>query len=186
MSGNGYSLHTTGRERAARVGRAPTSGARLRWSGLLAVVLVDLAAGCSRGPEFVEVEGVVTLAGKPLPEVEVVFLPNSEKGNTGPRAAAYTDPRGHYKLHCDQAHRDGTVVGPTRVCIIDITAVASLATMPGMRMPGELALPEAKAEKGKVSRVPADYQSPTRTPLHVEVEPGQQTLNFDIKSGRRP
>lgn len=185
MSGNTYSLHTADREPAAGVDRAPTPGARLRWSGLLATVLVGLAAGCSRGPEFVEVAGVVTLDGKPLPEVEVVFLPNSEKGNKGPRAAAYTDKQGHYKLHCDQANRDGTVVGPTRVCIIDITAVASLASMPGRRMPGELAAPDAKAEQGKVSRVPADYKIPTRTPLHVDVQPGRQRLNFDIPSGKR-
>ena len=32
-------------------------------------------AGCSRGPQFAEVEGVVTLDGQPLSDVEIVFLP---------------------------------------------------------------------------------------------------------------
>src|ERR1051326_651118 len=120
MSANRSSLHLVGRASAARAGQPRCICARLCWSSLLAAVLVGFAVGCSRGPEFVAVEGVVTLDGKPLPEVEVVFLPNSEKGNTGPRAAAYTDKEGHYNLFCDQAKREGTVVGPTRVCIVDI------------------------------------------------------------------
>jgi hypothetical protein len=135
------------------------------------------------------VEGVVTVDGKPLPEVEVVFLPDPEKGNNGPRSAAYTDAQGHYKLYCDQAQRAGVVVGPARVCIIDITAVGSLNAMPGVRMPGALAIPEADVEKArskaKRARTPPEYQSPARTPLHVEVRPGHQEHDFDIPAGRR-
>ena len=45
---------------------------------------------------------------------------------------------------------------------------------------GELAAPEGKAgkgkDKGKVSRVPPEYNSPTKTPLHVDIQPGQQVL----------
>lgn len=149
------------------------------------VVLVGLAAGCSRGPEFAEVEGVVTLDGKPLDSVEIVFLPDPEKGNKGPRASAYTDEQGRYKLRCEQADKDGAVVGPHRVCVIDITAVTMLANMPGLRAPGPLAEPLGSPEKPKAARVPATYSSAAQTPFHVEVKPGPQTHNFDVRSGRR-
>jgi hypothetical protein len=163
------------------------AGARVRQLAAFAGALLFLSAGCSRAPEFVEVEGLVTLDGKPLPEVEVSFLPDPEKGNNGPSASAYTDAQGHYKLFCDQAKRDGAVVGPTRVCVIDITAVRLLSSLPGVRMPGELAppVPQSETDKRKVSRVPADYKSPARTPLRIEVQPGQQKFDIDIPSGKR-
>ncbi|MBN9522083.1 hypothetical protein J0H58_26795 [bacterium] len=125
--------------------------------------------------------------GKPLPEVEVVFLPDSDKGNRGPRAAAYTDERGRYRLFCDQADRTGTIVGPTRVCVIDITAVAPLDALAGVRVPGPLARPESRAAKAKDkrTRVPAAYGSVAQTPLYVEVVPGRTVFDFDIPSTAR-
>jgi hypothetical protein len=123
--------------------------------------------GCSRR-EFAAVEGTITLDGKPLGGVEVVFLPDPEKGNLGNRASAYTDESGHYKLRCGRDNQDGTVLGPHRVCIRDI-AVAD--------------------EAGKVvkpSRVPTSYADPAQTPFRaVEVKPVKQTLNFDVKAAGR-
>jgi hypothetical protein len=154
-----------------------------RW-GLTGIALTGLlAAGCARGPEFVAVEGTVTLNGKPLPEVEVVFLPDSGAGNPGPRSAAYTDQQGRYKLFCDQSGRTGTVAGPTRVCVIDITAVVSLADMPGAWRPVVFrgrrdGRPGATTRTR--SRVPPAYGSVARTPLRVVVAPGQTVFDFDI------
>jgi hypothetical protein len=69
------------------------------------------------------VEGVVTRDGEPLGEVEVVFLPDPEKGNFGPHAAAYTDAAGRYRLRCEALDADGAVVGPHRVIVRDIAAL---------------------------------------------------------------
>jgi hypothetical protein len=69
------------------------------------------------------VEGVVTRDGEPLAEVEVLFLPDPEKGNFGPHAAAYTDAAGHYRLRCEVLDADGAVVGPHRVIVRDIAAL---------------------------------------------------------------
>jgi hypothetical protein len=156
----------------------------------LCALVVLCSTGCSRGPEFAEVEGVVTLDGKPLDSVEVLFLPDPEKGNTGPHAKAYTDAQGRYKLRCEKADKGGTVLGPHRVCLIDLTAV----TMPltGMRPPPAVraqlsdVLPAAPAPaKPKAVRVPTAYGNPAQTPLHVEVKSGRQEFNFDIPSGKR-
>jgi hypothetical protein len=139
-------------------------------SGRLAVcVCLGLScslAGCSRR-EFAAVDGTVTLDGKPLAGVEVVFLPDPEKGNLGNRASAYTDAAGHYSLHCLRDNQDGTVLGPHRVCIRDITI--------------------PRDEYGRPlrpSRVPASYADPAQTPFRaVEVKPPQQTLDFNVRAG---
>jgi hypothetical protein len=163
-------------------------------------VMVLFAAGCDRGPQFAEVEGVVTLDGQSLPEVAVEFLPDPEKGNTAHHSTAYTDAQGRFTMHCERPATSGVAVGFHRVVIRDITAlpeipghgppssgpsgkaaqVAAAAFNPGG------ATPAPKANKPKVSRVPAAYNEPTTTPFRdVEVKPGPQTLNFDVKSGKR-
>ena len=125
-------------------------------------------AGCNRGPEYGEVEGTVTLDGKPLNSVEVVFLPDPDKGNRGPRAAAYTDERGHYQLFCEKADRAGAVAGAHRVCVFDLTA---LSQTPG---------------KAKPSRLPPVYGDAQATPFRdVTVRPGTQTLDFNVEGGKK-
>src|SRR5262245_12379521 len=89
----------------------------------LAVLALAGLCGCARGPEFAEVEGVVTLNGKPLPTVEVVFLPEAEAGTKGPVASCYTDDRGRYRLRSEAAGVGGAVVGTHRVLIRDTAAV---------------------------------------------------------------
>jgi hypothetical protein len=79
---------------------------------MLACVLL-LFAGCQRGdrPELGQVRGTVTLGGKPLPGVQVVFHPT--KGHI---SCATTDRDGHYNLIY---LRDdyGAIVGKHRVQI---------------------------------------------------------------------
>jgi len=59
--------------------------------------------GCSKATqEFAEVDGTVTLNGKALPNVEVVFMGElqDEKGKANPASTGYTDDHGHYSLWC--------------------------------------------------------------------------------------
>jgi hypothetical protein len=162
----------------------PTSR-RLCWlattlGGLSLLLAWTLLPGCERGPEFAEVEGTVTLDGKPLPEVEVVFLPDPEQETRGPRSACYTDDDGRFHLRTDKG-KDGAAVGVCRVCVVDIRALAGAASAPGVT-------PEVRAAKklGGPSRVPVAYNTSTLTPLRgVEIKPGKQTIDIDVKSGRR-
>jgi hypothetical protein len=143
-------------------------------------MLALLVVGCSRGPEYAEVEGVVTFQGKPLEEVEVIFYPNPEAGTEGPRASCYTDDKGHFRLRSEQSGRGGVVVGKHKVCLQDTTSVPP--PPPVDLKPGEKP-PEYR--KGP-PRVPQKYWSVGTTPYRdVEVKPGNQTINFDLKPGPR-
>ena len=136
-----------------------------------------LAAGCG-GPPLATVEGVVTLEGKPLADVEVQFLPDPAQGTTGPPASAYTDRDGRYRV--EAAGTVGVVVGKHRVCVNDATLM-----MPGNGFDPEDGSPvtAAAAKAGpRKSRVPGVYSDATRTPFAaVEVRPGAQTLDFALK-----
>jgi hypothetical protein len=159
----------------------------LRRAGAWTFALAGLAlAGCG-GPPRGEVEGVVTRDGKPLPNVEVVFLPDPELGSKGPRAAALTDKDGRYHLRGDKG-QEGAAVGRYRVLLVDNAARKRFGA-PGVRPPGAGAdgaaargvkAPQPQAEKQE-SRVPARYASATATPLRgVEVKPGTNRHDFKV------
>lgn len=141
--------------------------------------LLTLSAGCGGGPQFAAVEGVVTLDGKPLVDVEVQFIPDPTQGASGPPASAYTDKDGRYRI--EATAKAGAVVGKHRVCLNDATAM-----VPGGGADPEDGRPGAKAEpKGgpRRTRFPPVYSDAARTPFAaVEVSPGTQTLDFAMKS----
>jgi hypothetical protein len=106
------------------------------------------------------VEGTVTKDGRPLADIEVIFLTDIEAGTQGPRASGLTDEAGHYRL-CTDAGDEGAAIGQYRVCLLD-----------------PLAKPETPAKEW---RVPPRYGSFNETPLRVEVHPDPQIIDFDIK-----
>ena len=143
-----------------------------RVTAILFVLATLLAvAGCGN-QEFAEVEGVVTRKGQPLNNLQVIFMPDPELGTFGPSSRAFTDEEGRYYVKSARG-QDGAIVGQHRVCIRDISGLES------RQKPGKIRRPEAGAA---LPRVPAAYASATATPLRaVEVKPGKQTLDFEIK-----
>lgn len=125
--------------------------------GLL--VLATAFGGCQSGPTWtlVPVEGTVTKGGRPLANVQVIFLADPDAGTVGPRASGTTDAAGHYRLRTDNGD-EGAVAGQHRVRIVD------WQTNPNM--PAEL------------RRVPPHYESFKETPLRAEV--GSVPKVFDI------
>jgi hypothetical protein len=79
------------------------------------------------------VEGTVTLDGAPLPDVEVVFVPDPARGNTGNNASAVTDAQGRYRLRSPKEGRDGAAVGAHRVVVTDLRMVADVTGTPRAR-----------------------------------------------------
>ena len=147
---------------------------RRAFFALLSCAVVG-TGGCGGGPEFAEVEGAVTLKGKPLPDVEIVFSPMSETGTNGPTSACVTDAQGRYRLKCDRADAVGALVGTHRVVIRDIAAVPP---PPGIEILDEKGQPY----QPKPLRVPDRYADLQKTPFqNVEVRPGKQTLDYDLK-----
>jgi hypothetical protein len=148
------------------------------WAGVAA-----LAAGCG-GPAYGEVGGIITLNGKPLEKVEVVFLRDPDAGGRGERASGYTDPQGRYKLRTDRADRSGASVGSYRVIIRDVTARSGPPGRDRPERPPGVA-PRA-AQPARPSRVSESYSDPGGMPFTgVEVKPGNQTHNFDVGTGVR-
>lgn len=144
---------------------------RIAWG----LTLVLLAAGCG-GPQRATVEGVVTLDGKPLADVEVQFIPEAgQRGGESP-ASAYTDEAGHYRIEAGGS--GGVCVGPNRVCVNDAKLM-----MPGGGTDPNDGTPGAVPKTGpRRSRVPEIYSDATRNPYRaVAIRPGVQTVDFDLK-----
>lgn len=134
---------------------------------LLGLVLGTIlaAGGCGRKePIWGEVEGTVTLAGQPLANVRVQFLPEpSQENKNAPASTATTDEQGHYRLTCESAGRAGAVIGPHKVVLWDMN--------PQLFAEGQPAPPP---------RFPPKYAGLGSTPLKFEVRPGGQTINLKL------
>jgi hypothetical protein len=150
------------------------------------LVLAASGGGCQRGPvwNLAPVEGVVTKDGYPLCGIEVVFVPDAD--TVGPRSRGITDEAGRYRL-CTGNGDDGAAVGAHRVCLHD-THHISLKSL------GPLSKKVANAEGVQKSkkdfnekaasappRVPPSYGRPSETPLRVEVQPGPQVIDLEVK-----
>jgi hypothetical protein len=145
-----------------------------------------VAAGGCRRPEFAfyPVEGTVTRGGRPLPNIQVVFLADPDSGTVGPRATGATDAAGRYRLRTDQGD-DGAVAGTHRVVLVDLEAARmGFGRFGGsQRKEVEGAPPKGGkrlADKSKTaSRVPAEYGSINQTKLRARVGPEDGV--FDVK-----
>jgi hypothetical protein len=138
----------------------------------LAVFL--LVAGCSGGPVLAPVGGLVTVAGKPVTNGTIMFLPPDGKGAVGS-----IGPDGRYTLTTFHPG-DGALVGDHQVTI-RATRVDS-----GSMAPASLE-EELRGTKGKVLvpgkvhwLVPERYSQPATSDLKATVKTGAQTIDFDL------
>jgi hypothetical protein len=128
-----------------------------------AVVFLTLA-GCG-GPqyEYAEVEGTVTLAGKPLSGVEVTFYPDNEGPKQLPFANGKTNSLGKYTLTLPDG-KAGALVGKSRVVV-------------------NWPVPERREDQKRAPppgpMIPVAYTVASETPLLMEVKPGaRQVINL--------
>src|SRR5262249_31135397 len=141
--------------------------------GALAVI----TSGCGRAEfTFFPVEGTVTKGGRPLRNVEVVFLADADAGTVGPRASGTTDEAGHYRLRTDHGD-EGAVAGKHLVLIFDLEA-AEKQTLRSLRGPQRKEAVQLSPEMtkrleerlkmmGDAPRVPPRYGRFNETPLRV-------------------
>jgi hypothetical protein len=150
--------------------------------GLFALSAV--ASGCQRKPTWnlAPVEGTVTKDGHPLANIEVIFRPDLETGTQGPRASGTTDEAGHYRLRTDNGD-EGAVTGKHRVLLQDLKARKErMGRATSKLQPKDIApLPSANAKRPEEQRVPPRYGHFNETPLRVEVHPGPQVIDLDVK-----
>jgi hypothetical protein len=133
-----------------------------------AVTLLALV-GCAPTTTFdyAEVEGKVTLAGKPLSGVKVTFYPDNEGAEQLPYASGMTDGTGTYTLTAVTG-KPGALVGKNRVVVN--WPLRDRGADPDK--PPPLSGPP----------IPIDYTVAGQTPLRVEVKAGpRQTIDLPLQ-----
>jgi hypothetical protein len=121
--------------------------------------------GCGRvdGPQLATVSGTVTLDGKPVPQVNITFVPETQGGSP---SFGSTDANGKYTLLFSQ-DRAGAMLGKHRVEIE--------AQEPEVGDDGEPIAPAAE-----VVPIPVKFSQPGA--LSAEVKSGNNTIDFPLKS----
>jgi hypothetical protein len=134
-------------------------------AGCSVVVAVAGCGGGDSGPDLIEVYGVVTLDGEPLPDATVRFVPEEMAGNNMRAATGETDDDGEYTLEYS-LNRSGALPGKYKVAIS--TFRETDVGEDGLDVPG------------KPERVPVVYNG--ETTLSAEVSAENAVHNFDLKS----
>lgn len=136
-------------------------------------MLIAMQVGCTSSdqPELGQVRGTITLDGMPLTGVAVVFQPDN-----GRPARGMTDAEGKYELTYIRQTK-GTKVGSNRVEIAPSEEGEEAADVEtGDEAPQSAPV---NAKPGK-PLVPARYN--TQSELKVDVQPGENTFDFQLES----
>ena len=129
----------------------------------ITVCCVLLAVGCESSSDRAALEGIVTLDGEPLPDGQIVFLPQADA--TGPSAGS-TIENGNYSVPADM----GLFAGNFRV---EITAERKT----GRKIVGFLGEEVDQVE----NYLPARYND--QSELVAQVEAGRKnTFDFELES----
>jgi hypothetical protein len=141
-----------------------------RFSGMALLVLV--VAGCGK-PPMQEVQGTLTLNGKPIGNCKVGFFPDTEKFDTNRHGFGFgvTNDKGEFKIQHPQGEQ-GIWAGKYKVTLvawIDQSGKSlGIDTKP------------SEVSGGVRNLFPDIYEAPSTTPERAVVKRGENTFNFDI------
>ena len=121
------------------------------------IMMVELAGCGPSGPELVDVQGVVTLDGKPLDRATIIFQPKEGRASVGT-----TDADGAYRLKYTNA-RYGALPGDHTV-----------------RITSQVLFTEGQANSGRPELLPQRYHE--KTELTANVSSDDPVINFDLES----
>jgi hypothetical protein len=132
------------------------------WTLTEVLLVLSACAGCNGGTDTQPVEGKVTLDGRPLEQVHLIFYPVEANPAKPTRFIGLTDAQGHFAMRGDEGKFDGMPAGKYRVTLT--TAVAAAGADETTPLPPE--------------RVPAKHRN-----QEFEVPAGGTTeANFELKS----
>jgi hypothetical protein len=138
---------------------------------LLSVAACGPAGG--RRPELGKVSGKVTYKGKPIAKGEVIFTPSKDKGGASGQVATGTiESDGSYSLTTFDTG-DGAILGQHVVTVI--VPSQDLRELNKPRPDGSI--PYILPKGG----VPEKYSNVDTSPFRYTVDPGQNTINLELK-----
>jgi hypothetical protein len=129
-----------------------------------AVVLSSIGCGGS-GLDFGQVNGKLTLDGKPLGNAEVTFQPAS-----GPLASGESDAQGNFKLMSSTGDK-GALVGSHKVLVRPTLAGGAGGSAS-----------DGNTSGGDAAKIPAIYQDMSTSNLTANVSAGENTITLELKS----
>jgi len=160
------------------------------------------SAGCgsSNGLNLGKVHGKVTFKGEPVPFGQIMFMPDTGKGTSGPPALGSISKDGSYSLSTEESG-DGAIVGVHKVSItgLDPKPVVELTKNIDDMTDKEVMLakgkvgqqltakketgPTFRARDGSVYKVltPQKLMNPDTSEVAIKVERGSNTKNIVIK-----
>src|SRR5262249_20609279 len=118
----------------------------------------------------------VLLDGKPLPKAQVEFIPDLRHFGAETNSRGVTDDAGHFRLTCLYNQQPGAVVAKHHVVVTEAPTPAELR---GMDERSQTKLAQYQATL-KNRPIPEVYGSLGKTPLVVEVKPGQPTYDLRL------
>jgi hypothetical protein len=176
----------------------------IRRLALASTAALILGLGCSgNGLNLAKVRGKVTYKGQPVKNGTVMFMPDESKGTIGPPAVGTITSDGSYVMSTESAG-DGVIVGSHKV---GITGVEEKPVSDGAAAPTPESDPQgymkAKAKDAAAARsggakkdaetftdrggqrwrfvVPKKFTNPQDSGIIAKVEPGSNTMNFEIE-----
>lgn len=131
-----------------------TSNRLLRKTCCWIPLAICFVGGCGKGgPDLAPVKGRVTFDGRPLADADIEFQPD----NMLPPSVGHTDADGRYEL----LYKRGVAGARVGQHTVRVTASPSVAKNP--------------------PNIPPRYNR--QSELRQEVKPGDNSLDFDLKSG---
>jgi hypothetical protein len=175
----------------------------LRSLAVLTAAVLTLLFGCSdNGLDLAKVRGKVIYKGQPVKNGTVFFMPDETKGTVGPPAVGSITSDGSY-IMSSSSSGDGVIVGSHKIGItgVEENPVEGATDAPTpesdpqgymkAKAKGAAAARSGRAPKevdtftdrgGKKWRyvVPKRLTNPQESGIIAKVDPGSQTMNFEI------
>jgi len=136
----------------------------------IAIALAGLA-GCDRGPQLVPASGKLTLRSKPVPNADIVFVPDAG----GAPVIGRTGESGEFTLNTNG--EEGAYVGTYKVAVTAVKLKKEVSETEALSMTNE------QIAANHVAVVPVKYNNTISSGLTATVteDPASNTFELDLK-----
>jgi len=145
----------------------------LQWRAIALTTAIALAglAGCDRGPQLIPATGKLTFRSKPVPNADIVFVPDAG----GTPVIGRTSETGEFALNTNG--EDGAYVGSYKVAVTAVKVKREVSETEALSMTNE------QIAANHVAVVPIKYNNTISSGLTATVieDPASNTFELDLK-----